>query len=112
MSSDLLVRAAAQPRIRLGISPCTTFGDWAATPYGGAGGRAVPPPATLHSDCGMPGSLLELNCQGCGAVHDISTGASYCWTPRGQSWSYDQWICPKCQVLKIAKVNFAVAKTT
>jgi hypothetical protein len=47
----------------------------------------------------MPGSLFEINCRGCGAVHPISTGESTCWD-HGERWVYEQWYCPECKLLK------------
>jgi hypothetical protein len=54
----------------------------------------------------MPGSLFEINCRGCGAVHPISTGESTCWTHVGQRWSYEQWVCPRCKLLKSRQSEF------
>src|SRR4051794_26077823 len=62
-------------------------------------------PGALHSPTRMPGSLFELNCHGCGAAHPISTGESTCWN-HGERWSYEQWVCPKCQLLKSRATDF------
>ena len=52
----------------------------------------------------MPGSLFELVCPSCGAVHEISTGASRC-IEHGQPWSYEQVVCARCQQLSSQAVG-------
>jgi hypothetical protein len=53
----------------------------------------------------MPGSLFELVCRGCGAVHEISTGADQCHLHSGRPWHYEQMVCPRCQRLRSCAVG-------
>jgi hypothetical protein len=47
----------------------------------------------------MPGSLFELVCPGCTAVHEMSTGADICFE-HGKPWDYRQMICRSCQRIR------------
>lgn len=48
---------------------------------------------------GMPGSLFELVCPGCGNVHEMSTGVDYC-IDHGAQWHYEQMVCTHCRRLR------------
>lgn len=45
----------------------------------------------------MPGSMFELECRGCQAVHEMSTGAGWC-DEHSQGWEYRQRVCTSCQL--------------
>lgn len=46
----------------------------------------------------MPGSMFELECPGCGRVHSLHTGASYC-LAHGKEWEFEQWVCTACKTI-------------
>jgi hypothetical protein len=45
-----------------------------------------------------------MHCSGCGAVHEISTGADRC-LDHGEPWAYEQFVCPSCLLLKSRSTN-------
>src|SRR4051794_1761771 len=60
----------------------------------------------IGSEIPVPGSGFDLKCSGCGRVHEILTGASYCWNHRGVVWSWEQYQCPSCQMLMSRQSDF------
>lgn len=53
----------------------------------------------------MPGSFFKLTCSGCGRIHEISTGTSYCIEHEHRPWSYEQVACEACKRLSSQAVG-------